>query len=196
MLVMTPNEALVLHLGLLPLGLGSISYYLPVLVNEESLVTSSVYESRQHQQQSNPKGKEKGKSTVPTEMMISQSQGGLGGVEYDSYNIEAIKRRVNNKDVSSSTGVESDEENDHEDYEEEDEQKEQHLPVRYLEEKDEEETCLEPDMLHGHHYLQSSSNVRPPSFAKALKSTTSAHPPPTKPVSRKSLFLLSSPEDD
>jgi hypothetical protein len=192
LLVMTPNEALVLHLDILPLGLGSISYYLPVLVNEESLVTSNAYESRQ--QQLNPK--KASQTTKPTEMMVNHSQGGLCGVEYDSYNIEDIKRRVNNQVGLSNEGRgHPEEENDGDENEEEDEQ-EQPLPsitTRYLEEKDEDETCLEP---HHYHYPKSSSNTRPSSFDKALKSVTSAPAPLTKPASRKSLFLLSSPEDD
>ena len=76
---MTPNEALVLHLDLMPLGIGSISYYLPVLINEESLVTTS---SVPHS----------GTTTSKKKSPIKRKE--VGEDRYDDINLVEVKARL------------------------------------------------------------------------------------------------------
>jgi hypothetical protein len=87
---MTPNEALVLHLDLLPLGIGSITYYLPVLVNDESLITANQTENvTTISSTASATAKKKTKRKAAQE----ENDGGKM-VGYDDYNIEHIKNRA------------------------------------------------------------------------------------------------------
>lgn len=90
-----------LHVELSPLGLGSISYYLPVLVNEDSLLTASATEVARptsSSSSSRKKSPEKGHRVNKDD-----SKGGKKnqqGSGYENVNIEEIKRIVERESLS------------------------------------------------------------------------------------------------
>lgn len=100
---MTPNEALILHLDLSPVGLGSISYYLPVLVNEESLVAETDQNRKENPSSSLRKKKQSTHSSSSSTAVVAEVEkksSGKGGPLYDTINIEDIKRIVERETIA------------------------------------------------------------------------------------------------
>lgn len=79
-----------LHLELAPIGLGSVSYYLPVLVNEDSLITESSADAHRHRNSSSSSKKR----VDPDIGGGTKNAPNTRGFGYDNIDIEALKQTV------------------------------------------------------------------------------------------------------
>lgn len=79
-----------LHLELAPIGLGSVSYYLPVLVNEDSLITESSADAHRHRNSSSS-SKQRVDPDIGGGTKNAPNTHGFG---YDNIDIEALKQTV------------------------------------------------------------------------------------------------------
>ncbi len=106
-----------LHLELAPIGLGSVSYYLPVLVNEDSLITESSADARHRNSSSSSKKRVDldigGGAKKPTNTR---------GFGYDNFDIETLKQTVDRESFNRrKKGSEKVEESENEDDDQSDE---------------------------------------------------------------------------